>query len=91
MGRKLLSPNLHSTNGEFGSTKVCRRAGGKKLMAIDRSANAWPKEFSYELDEALDGTLSSVIVEAQSETRVHIRSISGEREYEPGFDRQTAA
>jgi hypothetical protein len=57
-------------------------------MAIDRSTNAWPKEFSYELGEVVD---TAVILEVQGETRVHSPNSSQERELESDFDHRIAA
>ena len=60
-------------------------------MAIDRSINAWPKDFSYEIDEVIEPALYSMILEAQSETGLHSPSSSQERESEPGLDHRAAA
>lgn len=60
-------------------------------MAIDRSINAWPKDFSYEIDEIIEPALYPMILEAQSETRLHSPSSSQERKSETGFDHRTAA
>ena len=60
-------------------------------MAIDRSINAWPKEFSYEIDELIEPALCPIRLEAPSETRLLSPGGSQEPKSETGFDHQTAA
>jgi hypothetical protein len=76
--------------GEGSSTDVGlgRR---KKLMAIDRSIHAWPKEFSYELDELSAPAPLQLFWEMQDGARPRVRSVSDERLPKFDSDRQTAA